>query len=30
MPIGGSWYLKLLSCDAKDVYAMKPVSKIVL
>ena len=30
MPIGGSWYLKLLSFDAKDVYAMKPVSKIVL
>ena len=22
---GGSWYFRLVSCDAKDVYAMKPV-----
>ena len=26
---GGSWYFRLVSCDAIDVYAMKPVCKHV-
>ena len=27
--LGGSWHLRLVSCDALDVYAMKPVCKLV-